>query len=112
MRYWKFGLAAGACAACCAPLLAPLFLGSTVVGVGAAGIGAFGSIEAGMIAFAVGLTGVWFFWRRRKSMRIADSTKTCGCLPNAGCNTGNACDAPQPKAPDRPAISLPQTQTP
>lgn len=71
MRYWKIGLAAGACVACCATLLAPLFIGSAFVGVGSAGLGFFGSAEAGMIALAVGLTGVWFFWRRKNSARLA-----------------------------------------
>lgn len=103
MRYWKFGLAAGACAACCAPLLAPLFLGSTFVGLGAAGLGVFGSVEAGMIALAVGLLGVWLFWRHRKSARLVNASKTCGCAPDSGCNTGNACDLPQFKASDLPA---------
>ena len=105
MRYWKFGLAAGACAACCAPLLAPLFVGSAFVGLGSAGLGVFGSVEAGMIALVVGLMGVWLFWRRRKSSRLADASIKCGCAPSSGCNSGNACDVPQPKSPDRPAIS-------
>lgn len=100
MRYWKFGLAAGACAVCCAALLAPLFIGSAFVGVGAAGLGAFVSVEAGMIALAVGLAGVWFFWRRKDSGLLANARKKCGCAPNAGCNTGAACDVP-----DRSSIS-------
>ncbi len=104
MRYWKVGLAAGACAVCCAPLMAPLFIGSAFVGVGSFGLGTFWSIEAAMIALAVGLMGVWFFWRRRKAVRLADASKKCGCAPNAGCNTGSACGVPQPKGADRPAI--------
>lgn len=104
MRYWKIGLAAGACVACCAPLLAPLFIGSAFVGVGSAGLGFFGSVEAGMLALAVGLVGVWFFWWRRKSARLANADKKCGCAPDSGCNTGNACDVPQPKGSDLSAI--------
>lgn len=105
MRYWKVGLAAGACAACCAPLLAPLFVGSALVGAGSAGLGFLGSVEAGMIALVGGLLGVWYFWRRGKSARLADADTKCGCAPNAGCNTGDACDVPQPKTPVRPAAS-------
>jgi len=105
MRYWKVGLAAGACAACCAPLLAPLFVGSAFVGLGSAGLGTVWSVEAGMIALAMGLMGVWFFWQRRKSAHLADAGKKCGCAPNAGCNTGSACDVPQLKGAGRPAIS-------
>lgn len=105
MRYWKIGLAAGACAVCCAPLLAPFFVGSALVGASAAGFGAFWSVEAGMIALAIGLIGVWFFWRRRKSAHLANASKKCGCAPNAGCNTGSACEVLQPKGAGRPTIS-------
>lgn len=106
MRYWKIGLAAGACAACCAPLLAPLFIGSAFVGVGSAGLGFFGSVEAGMIAFAIGLTGVWFFWRRRKAAKLVNASKNCVCASDSGCNTGNACDLPH-----RPTVSPAQIPT-
>lgn len=99
MRYWKTGLAAGACAACCAPLLAPLLIGSAFVGAGSAGLGFFGSVEASMIALAIGLSGVWIFWWRRKSAQLVNASKNCGCAPNAGCTSGNACDVP-----DRSAI--------
>ena len=112
MRYWKIGLTAGACAVCCAPLLAPFFIGSAFVGASAAGFWALWSVEASTIAFAMGLMGVWFFWRRRKSAHLADASKKCGCAPNARCNTGSACEVPQPKGADRPAISATAIPTP
>lgn len=97
MRYWKVGLAAGACAACCAPFFAPLFVGTALVGVGSAGLGFFGSVEAGMVTLAGGLWVAWYVWRRRKPTRLADAKTKCGCAPNPCCITSNACDAPQPK---------------
>ena len=111
MRYWKVGLAAGACAACCAPLLAPLFVGSAFVGMGSAGLGAFVSVEAGMIALVVGLMGTWLFWRHKKPAPVVNASKKCGCASDAGWNTGNACDFPQLKASDHSAISPAQIPT-
>ena len=88
MRYWNIGLAAGACAACCAPLIIPL-VGTALVGTGAGALGIFGSVEAAMVVLVIGLIGVWLFWRRK-------STKAkCACAPEAGCNTGASCDIPQ-----------------
>ena len=91
MKFWKFGVAAAACAACCAPLLAPLFASSAFVGLGAAGVGYFESIESGMIVLGLGLVAVWFYRRR---LRVA---KACACAPDAGCNAGAACDVPPTK---------------
>ncbi len=111
MRYWKVGLTAGACAVCCAPLLAPLFVGSAFVGIGSAGLGAFISVEAGMIALVVGLMGTWLFWRHKKSTPVVNASKNCGCASDAGCNTGNACDLPQLKRSDHSTISPAQIPT-
>lgn len=90
MKYGKTALAAGACAACCAPLVAPLFLGATAVGTGSLGIGLLSSIEFGVLALAIGAGGLWFYRRRSKT----SSKATCGCSPDSGCNTGKACDLP------------------
>lgn len=92
MRFWKFGLAATACAACCAPLIAPFLVGTAFVGVGAVGVDYFESLELGMIVLALGLAGLWLY---RRSQRAAKAT--CGCATDAGCNTGTSCDVPQTK---------------
>ena len=98
--------------ACCAPLLAPLFVGSAFVGIGAAGLGIFGSIEAGMVVLAVGLLVFWLYWRYRKSVRLADANAKCSCVPNAGCNTGNACDVPTKAGKTQKPVNLPESETP
>ena len=87
MKFWKFGLpAAVACLACCAPLLAPLFAGSALAGIGLAGY--FKSIEFALIVLGLGLIGYWFYRRRQQA------AKSCACAANSGCHTGNACDTP------------------
>jgi hypothetical protein len=91
MKFWKFGVVAAACAACCAPLLVPFFASSAFVGLGAAGVGYFESIESGMIVLGLGLMAVWFYRRR---MSVA---KACACAPDAGCNAGAACEVQQAK---------------
>ena len=94
MRYWTSGLVAGAaCVACCAPLFAPLFAGTALVGVGAAGASFFKSIELGIIVTAVVLAGLYLYWRHYQSVQLASAQ--CGCAPDSGCNTGDACDVPK-----------------
>ena len=109
MRYWKFGLAAGACAACCAPLLAPLFAGSALVSIGAAGASFFEPVELGMIVLVVGLMAVWFYWRRNSAARLANAK--CGCAAASGCNTGTSCDVPKTKGCNHPTASPTQIPT-
>ena len=92
MRLWKIGAGVVACAACCAPVIAPLFAGTAFVGAGAVGVGYFESIELGIIGLAFGLAGLWLY---RRSPRAA-KTK-CGCSPGFGYNTGTSCDVPQAK---------------
>ena len=92
MRFWKIGAGVVACAACCAPLIAPLFVGTAFVGAGAVGVGYFESIELGMIVLALGLAGLWVY---RRSQRAAKAK--CECAPDAGCNTGASCDLPDAK---------------
>ena len=94
MRYSKSGLlATAACVACCAPLFAPLFVGTAMVGVGAAGASFFKSIELGIIVTTVILTGLYLYWRHYQSVQLASAQ--CGCEPDSGCNTGDACDVPK-----------------
>ena len=91
MRYWKSGLVAGAaCVACCAPLFAPIFAGTALVSAGAAGASFFKSIELGMIVTAMVLSFMYLYWRHYRSVQLANAQ--CGCGPDSGCNTGDACD--------------------
>ena len=92
MRFWKFGVAAAACAACCAPLVTPLFVGTAFVGAGAAGVGYFESVELGVIALVLGLGGLWLSRRAKKRAAAA-----CNCATDAGCNVGTSCDLPAAK---------------
>lgn len=92
MRFWKIGAGVVACVACCAPLIAPFFVGTAFVGAGAIGVGYFESIELGMIVLALGLVGLWFYRRSQRAARAK-----CSCAPDAGCNTGASCDVPQAK---------------
>ena len=92
MRLWKIGAGVVACAACCVPLIAPLFVGSAFVGAGAVSVGYFESIELGMIVLAFGLAGLWLYKRSQRSAK----TK-CDCAPDLGCNTGTSCAVPQAK---------------
>ena len=85
MKFWKFGLpAALACLACCAPLIAPLFAGSALAGIGFAGY--FKSIELGMVVLGLGLIGYWFYRRNHQA------AKSCDCAAVLGCETGSVCD--------------------
>lgn len=94
MRYWKSGLVAGAaCVACCAPLFAPLFAGTALVGVGAAGASFFKSLEFGLIVTVAVLAGLFFYWRHTQTVRLVKAQ--CGCAPDSGCNSGDACDMPK-----------------
>jgi len=87
MKFWKFGLpAAVACLACCAPLIAPLFAGSALAGIGLAGY--FKSIELALVMLSLGLIGYWFFRRKRQT------AKACVCAADSGCHTGSVCDTP------------------
>jgi len=87
MKFWKFGLpAVVACLACCAPLVAPLFVGSALTGLGL--VSYFESVELAMIALGLGLIGYWFYRRRQQA------AKSCACAADSGCNTDNACDTP------------------
>jgi membrane protein DedA with SNARE-associated domain len=87
MKFWRFGLpAAAACLACCAPLIAPLFAGSALAGIGQAGY--FKSNELAMVVLGLGLIGYWFYRRKQQA------AKSCTCAADSGCNTGNACDTP------------------
>lgn len=68
-----------ACAACCAPLLLPLFLGAGFAGLGAGASSALLGLPlevvicaAILVALAVGF-GIWM------TMRRAAVTKACGC---------------------------------
>ncbi len=85
MNFWKFGLpAAVACLACCAPLIAPLFVGSALTGLGLASY--FESVELAMILLGLGVIGYWLY---RREQQVA---KPCSCNADSGCNAGNSCD--------------------
>ena len=72
MKFWKFGLpAALACLACCAPLIAPLFAGWALAGIGLTGY--FESVELAMAVLGLGWIGYWFYRRKQtvgKSLRL------------------------------------------
>jgi len=74
------GLAALACAACCA--LPLLIVAGVLTGAGAA------VLEKTLLAVAAGLAalalGMWWLHRRRSAQRIAASGAGCGCGGN-GC---------------------------
>ena len=92
MRFWKVGAGVMACAACCAPLIAPLFVGTAFVGTSAVGVGYFESIELAMILLGFGLAGVRLYWRSPRGARAK-----CSYAPEAGCNTGQSCDVRRAK---------------
>jgi hypothetical protein len=90
--------AVGACAAACAAaVIGPSIMAGAAIG----GIGAALSGELGMaIVVMAGGGALWFALSRRK---VAQA-KACDCAPDAGCETGDTCDLPKPKA-----LSLPGT---
>jgi hypothetical protein len=79
------GLALAACAACCAPLIAPWLV--AVVAASGAGL-----VLAGQVGLALAITGgaafyVWRVSRRRSATHATLATVTsssCGCAPSEG----------------------------
>ncbi len=89
------GMAAILCVAGCAAIAAVPLLG-----IGAAGgLAALISGQWALGLVAVAGVGGWLavrFFRSRKRVAVEDIPATgCGCAPNSGCNTGDACDIPQ-----------------
>ena len=87
-------LAAGACAVCCAPLVA-----APVVAIFAAG----GATLAlfGQVALALGIltAGGGYLWWRNRARRRQLAAASCGCGPSEGCNSAEAACALPPPAP-------------
>lgn len=89
-------LAVGACAACCAPLVAP-FIVPPVAGLIA--VGGFGVAFVGQVGIGLGIVAAivgFLFWRRNRavSQPVVAAEPSCGCAPNAGCNADDACELP------------------
>ena len=101
-RSWLTWLGLGAaCAVCCAPLLAPFFVGAGAAGLGAAGgswfgLGASEVICLGVIAAIVVGGAAFVFLRARAARRAAE----CAC---ASATEGAQCDVTGACAPQRDA---------
>lgn len=78
------------CTACCAPLIAAPVLG--LIAAGGAGLALAGQIGLGALVLA-GL-GLYLVARRRRAAASLAAATGCGCAPDAGCNTGDACELP------------------
>jgi len=102
-RTWALtGSGVVACAACCAPLVAPLFMGVGGAGVAGAAAGSVFGVSYGEVACAgiIGalLAGVLVLaWRSFSRPRQAEPV--CACPTSEGdaasCDAGGACD-PKP----------------
>ena len=90
----------GACAACCAPLVAPWLIAAFAAS--GAGLALAGQVGLALAIIAGGSGYLW--WRHRQSRtreaarRLASPAASCGCGPGEGCSTGDACALPPPRA--------------
>ncbi len=96
---WKVVAGLGlACAACCAPLLLPLFAGAGLAGLAGAGVSglsgaSWGEIACVAVLAALSATAVLLLLRARaRRQRVA----RCDCRPaapeGASCTVGGSCD--------------------
>jgi hypothetical protein len=91
------GLLIAACAACCAPLIAPWVIGA--MAAGGAILALMGQVG---LALALVVGGGVYIWSRRRKAALqralpTDTGKSCGCAADAGCNVGDACELPATK---------------
>jgi hypothetical protein len=87
----KTGIAViAACAACCAPLIAPPLLAAFAAG----GAGLFIADEVWCALALAAALGGYVLYRRHRLAGKARAAAACGCPPDRGCNAGNACDLP------------------
>lgn len=99
-RNWLvIGGGVAACAACCAPLLTPLFVGIGGAGIaGATAGGLFGMpwSEVPCIGIIAALVAGAVFVVVRSILRRMQAAKACACAITAGegasCGVGGACD--------------------
>lgn len=78
------GLLVAACAACCAPLVAPWLV--AIVAAGGAGLALAGQL--GLAALIAGAGGLYIWSRRRRQPLVAAAPAGCGCGIEAGCSGG------------------------
>lgn len=97
-RNWALiGGGVAACAACCAPLLAPLFVGAGSAGVAGAAAGSLFGLAwrevacVGIIAALV--VGVLFLVWRSISRRRQAAACACESADGASCDVGGTCDS-------------------
>ena len=96
------GMAALACVACCAPLIATPLI--AVFAAGGAGLAVSGKIAIGLAVLAVAGVVLYSRTRKQKSIQspaIASQASGCGCAPKSGCNSGNSCDVGEPSVSSR-----------
>lgn len=94
MKVTTGGASVAAGVVCLGACAASLGLGGVFVGMTAGGALAFLTGEVVQVALlATALTGAWYWYRRFRTIAEA---KACDCAADAGCNTGPACDLPQP----------------
>lgn len=86
-------IAVGACAACCAPLIAAPVI--ALFAAGGAALALVGQIALAAVVVAVAIA--YMLWRQSKR-RAPASVSDCGCAPGAGCNTGDSCELPPQRA--------------
>lgn len=97
-RNWALiGGGVAACAACCAPLLAPLFVGAGgagVVGASAGGLFGMSWSEAACVDIIAALVGGALFlgWRSMSQRRKVAAACACATEEGASCDVGGACD--------------------
>lgn len=90
------GLLIAACAACCAPLIAPWVV--AVFAAGGAGLALAGQVGIAVMIAAAG--GLYIWSRHRKqSQKAAVSAANCGCATEAGGSTGRATTIPDANNP-------------
>ena len=77
------GLLIAACAACCAPLIAPWIV--AVFAAGGAGLALAGQV--GLAVLIAGAGGLYIWSSRRKQRLAAWATPGCGCGTEAGCSS-------------------------
>jgi hypothetical protein len=83
------GLGIAACAACCAPILIAPIAG--LIAAGGAGLDLAGQVGLGVLVIAG--AGAYAVLRRRKAA-AEKAAASCNCVPDAGCNVGDACQLP------------------
>ena len=85
------GLLIAACAACCAPLIAPWIVALIVAG-GGAGLALAGQV--GLAVLIAGAGGLYIWSSRRKQRLAASAAPGCGCGTETRCSSGATSSRP------------------